>query len=142
MQSAIELPDLAADSPQTAVENSSVITPQPVYPGPIFNDHKINHGKPSVVHSYCQRAINHGHKECIWLGIQHGRKWIAKDIQLGSEDKPFEICELRKLSGWWKRHSMFSAVGVKEIKVRILLSFSRKFDFFGTNQDKEINFSI
>jgi hypothetical protein len=37
---------------------------------------------------------------------------------------------------------MFSAVGVKEIKVHILLSFSRKFDFFRTNQDREINFSI
>ncbi|KAH8757118.1 hypothetical protein BGZ57DRAFT_932894 [Hyaloscypha finlandica] len=109
MQTAIELSSLAVDNPQTtspAVGNST--------------DQKIKHGKPSVVHSYCRRAIDHGHKDCIWLGIQRGRKWIAKDVQLGSDDKPFGICELRKMSGWWKRHSMFSAIGVKEIKIRFL----------------------
>jgi hypothetical protein len=97
MQSTIELPSLAADSPQTAAKNLSMITPLLVYPRPIFNDHKIKNGKPSAVHSYCQWAINHEHKECIWLSIQHDRKWVAKDIQFGSEDKLFGICELRKL---------------------------------------------
>jgi hypothetical protein len=52
--------------------------------------------------------------------MQRGRRWIAKDIQLGVEEKPLGIYELRKLSGWWKRHSLYSAVGVKEIKVRII----------------------
>jgi hypothetical protein len=120
MQTAIELSSLAVDNPQTtspAVGNST--------------DQKIKHGKPSVVHSYCRRAIDHGHKDCIWLGIQRGRKWIAKDVQLGSDDKPFGICELRKMSGWWKRHSMFSAIGVKEIKVRRISIFSRTLNFFG-----------
>ena len=94
MQNAIELPALAAENPQSsspAPENSSMITPQPVYPGPVFKDHQIEHGKPSVVHSYSQRATDHGHKECIWLGIQRGRKWIANDIQLETDDKPFGI---------------------------------------------------
>jgi len=140
MQSAIELPSLRADNPPPALENSSMIPLQPVYPGPVFEDHKIEHGKPSVVHSYCQQAIDRGHKECIWLAIKRGRKWIAKDIQLGGEDKPFGIYELRKISGWWKRHSMFSAVGVKEIKVRIISSFLMKFDFLRRNYQKEINF--
>jgi hypothetical protein len=135
MQRAIELPSLRADNQQTtspAIENSSMIPLQPLYPGSVFNDRKIEHGKPSVVHSYCQRAIDRGHTECVWLALQRGRKWIAKDIPLGCEDKPFGIYELRKISGWWKRHSMFSAVGVKEIKVRIISSFLMKFDFFDT----------
>jgi hypothetical protein len=93
---------------------------QPVSPGSVFRSPEVERGKPSAIHSYCQRAIDQGYKECIWLGMQRGRRWIAKDIQLGVEEKPLGIYELRKLSGWWKRHSLFSAVGVKEIKVRII----------------------
>jgi hypothetical protein len=122
MQSAIEMSSLAATNPQTTgatPENSSMIDPQPVAPGLVFRRHESEHGKPSVIHSYCQQAIDNGHKDCVWLGIQRGRRWIAKDIQLGVEEKRLGIYELRKLSGWWKRHSLYSAVGVKEIKVRI-----------------------
>jgi hypothetical protein len=127
MQSTIEMSNLAATNPQTTSatpERSSKTDPQPVPSESVFRSHESEHGKPSVIHSYCQRAIDHGHKECIWLGIQHGRRWIAKDIQLGVTEKPLGIYELRKLSGWWKRHSLYSAVGVKEIKVRNLSIFS------------------
>jgi hypothetical protein len=130
MQSAIEMESLTATNSQSTSaipENSSTIDPQPAYPRSVFRSHKSEHGKPSVIHAYCQHAIDNGHKECIWLGIQRGRRWIAKDIQLGVEEKPLGIYELRKLSGWWKRHSLFSAVGVKEIKVRMILSISRGF---------------
>jgi hypothetical protein len=130
MQSAIEMENLAATNPQSTSatpENSSTIDPQPAYPGSVFRSHESEHGKPSVIHAYCQQAIDNGQKECIWLGIQSGRRWIAKDIQLGVEEKRLGIYELRKLSGWWKRHSLYSAVGVKEIKVRS--SFSRRGNF-------------
>jgi hypothetical protein len=123
MQSVIEMESLAATNLQTtgaAPENSTMNDPQPLYPGSVFRSHEEELGKPSAIHSYCQRAIDHGHKECIWLGMQRGRRWIAKDIQLGVTEKPLGIYELRKLSGWWKRHSLYSAVGVKEIKVRII----------------------
>jgi hypothetical protein len=140
MQNAIELPSLAANDSQSsppAQESSSMITPQPVGQKSVFREDEIEHGKPSVIHSYCQRAIDQGRKECIWLCIQRGRKWIAKDIQLETEDKAFGISELRRMSGWWKQHSMFSTVAVKEIRVRIMSSFLQRFDFFETKSERE-----
>lgn len=62
--------------------------------------------------------MDRGYTECIWLCMQRGRKWIAKDIQLASAHRRLGIDDLRRQGGWWKRYSMFSAVGVKEIKVR------------------------
>jgi hypothetical protein len=53
--------------------------------------------------------------ECIWVCFKRGQRWIAKDVQLS--ERPLGVYELRKLSGWWKRHSLFSAVGVREVKV-------------------------
>jgi hypothetical protein len=123
MESATVLLSLAATNTQTtsaAPENSSTIDPQPSPTGSVFQSNEIQRGRPSVILAHCQRAIDNGHKECIWLGIQRGRHWIAKDIQLGVTEKPLGIYELRKLSGWWKRHSLYSAVGVKKIKVRII----------------------
>lgn len=75
-------------------------------------------GKHSVIESYCRsHVIDREDKEAIWFCMQRGRKWIAKDVQPTSVAKRFGIDELRKHYGWWKRHSMFSAVGVKEVKV-------------------------
>jgi hypothetical protein len=98
-------------------EHQATMTTQPCQTGSVFQDPQhIEHGKPSVIKSYCEQIGNHG-KECIWLCMQRGRKWIAKDIKLEIENQPLGIYELRKQCGWWKRHSMFSVVGVKEIKV-------------------------
>jgi hypothetical protein len=112
-----------SDSP--SLENPLVIAPQPRLTGPVFRElQDVECGKPSVINSYCQQAIDRGHRECIWFCIKRGRRWIAKDIQLRIEDRPLGIYELRKQCGWWKRHSLFSAVGVKEIKVRHTSSLS------------------
>jgi hypothetical protein len=126
MEIAVELSPVVADhsepgSPGT--EHQATMTTQPCETGSVFQDPQhIEHGKPSVIKSYCEQVGNHG-KECIWLCMQRGRKWIAKDIKLEIENQPLGIYELRKQCGWWKRHSMFSVVGVKEIKVYTHSSF-------------------
>ncbi|KFY68680.1 hypothetical protein V496_00893 [Pseudogymnoascus sp. VKM F-4515 (FW-2607)] len=78
-------------------------------------------GKPSVIEAYCRRhVIDREDKAAIWFCMQRGRKWVAKDVHPTSVSKRFGIDELRKYNGWWKRHSMFSAVGVKEVKMRFV----------------------
>jgi hypothetical protein len=69
-------------------------------------------GKSSVIKTYCEKVIaTRGREsECIWIYIKKGRRLIAKDVQLS--ERPLGVYELRKLCGWWKRHSLFSAVGV------------------------------
>lgn len=81
---------------------------------------QIEHGKPSLLKSYCEQAIYHGgpEAECIWLCMQNGRKWIAKDIKFDPEKHSLGIVQLRRQCGWWKRHSMYAAMGVKEVQVR------------------------
>ncbi|OBT68723.1 hypothetical protein VE03_02098 [Pseudogymnoascus sp. 23342-1-I1] len=77
-------------------------------------------GKPSVIRAYCRRHVaDCDDKEAIWFCMQRGLNWgVAKDVHSTSVSKKFGIDELRKYNGWWKRHSMFSAVGVKEVKMR------------------------
>lgn len=74
-------------------------------------------GKPSVIKWYCEQAMDTRGKEseCIWVCFKRGQRWIAKDVQLS--ERPLGVYELRRLCGWWKRHSLFSAVGVQEVKV-------------------------
>ena len=74
-------------------------------------------GKETVIKGYCQRAITAGYKNCIWLCMRRGNRTIAKDIPLSEIDEPLDICGLRKQLGWWKRHSLYSAVAVKEVWV-------------------------
>jgi hypothetical protein len=73
--------------------------------------------RPLVVKDYCLQAIKEGHTKCIWLCMRHGKKWIAKDVKAGARDSPLSVYELRKMCGWWKRHSLYSAVGVKGVMV-------------------------
>jgi hypothetical protein len=73
--------------------------------------------RPSVIKDYCLQAIKEGHTKCIWLCMRRGKKWIAKDVKDGVWDSPLGVHELRKMCGWWKRHSLYSAVGVKEVMV-------------------------
>ncbi len=77
----------------------------------------VEAGRPSVIKDYCLEAINEGHTKCIWVCMKRGRKWIAKDIKLEAWDSPLGVYDLRKMCGWWKRHSLYSAVGVKEVMV-------------------------
>jgi hypothetical protein len=49
--------------------------------------------------------------------MRKGKKWIAKDIRIDKMDGVLGIPELRKQYSWWKRHSLHSVVGVKEVMV-------------------------
>lgn len=53
--------------------------------------------------------------------MKKGKRWIAKDISVERTGYVLGIPELRKQCSWWKRHSLFSVVGVKEIMVRRIL---------------------
>lgn len=105
----------SSESPRPSIQNAPNSHPlvQPVLPR--LPDVKT--GKQSVVKHYCLQAIKEGHTKCIWLCMKRGRRWIAKDIKLEACDSPLGVGELRKMCGWWKRHSLYSVVGVKEVMV-------------------------
>ncbi|KAJ6059706.1 uncharacterized protein N7446_000357 [Penicillium canescens] len=78
----------------------------------------IGNGRPSTIHDYCLKANREGRTKCIWICMKKGRRWIAKDISVEKTGYVLGIPELRKQCSWWKRHSLFSVVGVKEIMNR------------------------
>lgn len=45
---------------------------------------------------------------------------MARDVRIDSLKPPWGIPELRRQSGWWKRLSLYSAVGAKEVKACLL----------------------
>lgn len=48
-------------------------------------------------------------------------RWIAKDICLEKKGLVLGIPELRMKCSWWKQHSLYSVVGVKEVMVRSII---------------------
>ncbi|KAF2192843.1 hypothetical protein K469DRAFT_551488 [Zopfia rhizophila CBS 207.26] len=83
-------------------------------------------GHPSVIAEYCQQAIENGHEECIWLCMKRGRRFIVKDLPLKTDGKSIGLYDIRKQCSWWKRHSLYSVLGVKEILVSSLHLKSRQ----------------
>jgi hypothetical protein len=82
-------------------------------------DLRHNEGKPSVIHDYCEGSIKAGSQRCVWICMKNGGKWIAKDIPImEGESQTIGVYKLRAIRGWWKRYSLYSATGVKEVKVR------------------------
>lgn len=76
-------------------------------------------GRPSVILKHCLRAIQKDHTECLWLCMRHRGRILAKDIPLASKDGCLiTMYDLRKECGWWKRYSLYSAKGIKEVMVR------------------------
>lgn len=53
--------------------------------------------------------------------MKKGKRWIAKDINIEKTGYVLGITELRKQCSWWKRHSLFSVVEVREVMVRCVL---------------------
>jgi hypothetical protein len=81
-------------------------------------------GRPSVIYDYC--AAKPEDARCIWICMKKRGKWIAKDIPiLVDADETLGIYKLRQICGWWKRHSLYSATGVKEVMVRLDRSSGR-----------------
>ena len=56
--------------------------------------------------------------------MKRGRKYIVKDVPIETHNSPLRIYDLRRLCGWWKRYSLFSVDGVKEILVYTVLFLS------------------
>ena len=78
-----------------------------------------SHGRDSIIHDYLKDAIQSDHEECLWICYPQGRRIIAKDIALPSDENSFQLHNLAKSYGWWKRWSLYSAVGVKDVEVKV-----------------------
>lgn len=85
---------------------------------PFKGSFHIENGRPSIIHEHCLKAFRGGHKKCIWICMKKRNRWIAKDICLEKKGLVLGIPELRMKCSWWKQHSLYSVVGVKEVMVR------------------------
>ena len=79
-------------------------------------------GKPSIIADLCQAAISEGRTQCIWISYQRNGRTLAKDIHVRDgivegTQKTFHLCSFANHYGWWKRFSIYSAKGVKEVMV-------------------------
>ncbi|KAH7121404.1 hypothetical protein EDB81DRAFT_913581 [Dactylonectria macrodidyma] len=80
-------------------------------------------GRKTIIADYCQRRSEkeRGYKECVFLCLRRGRRYYAIDIPIKLDDPTLGLDRLRKESGpWWKRYSLYSAVGVQEINMRLM----------------------
>lgn len=77
-------------------------------------------GRESMIANYCRVAIRSGHEKCIWLCIKHGRKYSLVDIPLESNTQIIGLKDISQRYNWWKRFSLYSVVGVKEVMVSCL----------------------
>ena len=85
----------------------------------LFRQDDSSHpGRASVIHDHCRRAQNEGSESCVWVCIQRGRRIFAIDQRLEELKGPLRIHGLHRNDSWWKRHSPFSGVAVREVKVR------------------------
>ena len=73
----------------------------------------------SILADYCPRAISDGHDRCIWLCRKDGKQYTLIDIPTTTRGQTIGFADIRKRYSWWKRHSLYSAVGVKQVKVSI-----------------------
>ena len=86
-----------------------------------FLDQKVK-GKESVIADYCKTALAEYKTHCFWMCYRLQGRMLAKDIIATTEDKnidklSFRLCKLAYQCGWWKRFSVYSAVGVVEVEV-------------------------
>jgi hypothetical protein len=92
--------------------------------GPIelnqFPEVAEENGRKSELYDYCKEANDQGYTECIWVCFRRSHRWLARDLRLNASLDSIHLDELRKIFGWWKRHSFYSTVGVKEVMVRQL----------------------
>lgn len=89
--------------------------PSPV--NPLKGSTYTEKGRPSIIHEYCLKADREGRNKCIWICMKKRNRWIAKDMCLEKEGLVLGMPELRMQCSWWRRHSLYSVVGVKEVMV-------------------------
>ena len=81
-------------------------------------------GRESLLHGYCSRAIDAGHENCIWICMKIGKQYRLIDIPIVTNGQPIGVADIRERHSWWKRHSLYSVVGVKEVMVSQLVAWS------------------
>ncbi|KAK2592005.1 hypothetical protein QQS21_010308 [Conoideocrella luteorostrata] len=88
----------------------------------IFKSQNESPGKRSKIADYCRsRLEDHKHERCVFLCLKRGRRFYAIDIPIDEESLDLGLDRLRRASGpWWKRWSLYSAVGVQEINMRVI----------------------
>lgn len=79
-------------------------------------------GKPSIVSGYCASAQASGHYGCLWICFQEHNKIRAKDVSIDLDADTFDFSQLTKCCGWWRRCSMYSVVGIRQVEVRCVES--------------------
>lgn len=108
----------AQGSAATQVQDVDIESGTAISSGPHeVNLHPKPKGKLSKIAEYCRRAINNGREECIWLCIHRNGRYIVRDIPLTTNGYAISLYDVRKRCNWWKRHSLYSAVGVREVEV-------------------------
>lgn len=83
-------------------------------------------GRKTIIAGYCERRLQKkGHENCVFLCLKRGRKHYAIDIPIERDKPNLGLDRLRRESGpWWKRWSLYSAIGVQEVNVIALQSKS------------------
>lgn len=88
---------------------------QPALP---FTDHlKERREKDSIIAEFERREIRPGYEKCIWLCIKRGGRYSLVDVPFKTNGQITRLQDIRKQYGWWKRCSLYSAIGVKEVMV-------------------------
>jgi hypothetical protein len=75
-----------------------------------------NQGKESMIAEYCRHPTRSQHA-CIWLCIKHGRKYRLVDVTINPNQDVIGLPDIRRHCGWWRRYSLYSVVGVREMMV-------------------------
>lgn len=89
---------------------------------------ELRGGQGSVITDYCRKATQQGKRGCFWMcypDLTDRRRYAAKDVNVTRNDAEelavdFDFASLATCHGWWKRFSLYSAMGVKEVQVRPL----------------------
>jgi hypothetical protein len=88
---------------------------QPALP---FTDHlEERKNGDFIVAEFDRRETRPGHEEFIWLCIKRGRRYSLVDIPFQTNGQITRLQDIRKQYNWWKRYSLYSAIGVKEVMV-------------------------
>jgi hypothetical protein len=73
-------------------------------------------GKESMIAEYCRHPTRSKH-DCIWLCIKRGRKYRLVDVPIEPNQHVIGLPDIRRHCSWWRRYSLYSVIGVREIMV-------------------------
>jgi hypothetical protein len=99
------------------------------YTADLFNDFTYDPKyRKSMLADHCRRAMSYGHKRCTWLCRKGGKQYTLIKIPTTTNGQTIGFADIRKRYSWWKRHFLYSAAGVKQIKVSTIEN-AKKIDY-------------